>query len=158
MCVGFIFESSFLSLSPRPKDALECGGLTPPLQQESLRGPRPMPFTFCFLRAGGADGAIARGEAPQRGAQPRECRMPAKQAPRGAADSLPYILIKFNSDAPLGFSRSCASYSWGCALLRSASPQAIAPMAPPAHSGQLFHQRLRRYVCSCAAAGRFRSG
>jgi len=42
-----------------------------------------------ILGAGGADGAIARGEAPQRGAQPRERRMPAKQAPRGAADSLP---------------------------------------------------------------------
>ena len=39
--------------------------------------------------AGGATGTIARGEAPQRGAQPRECRMPAKHAPR-AADSLPY--------------------------------------------------------------------
>ena len=45
-------------------------------------------YTFT-LGAGGADGAIARGEAPQRGAQPRERRMPAKQAPRGAADSLP---------------------------------------------------------------------
>jgi hypothetical protein len=43
-----------------------------------------------MLGAGGALGTIARGEAPQRGAQPRECRMPVKQAPRGAADSLPY--------------------------------------------------------------------
>jgi hypothetical protein len=42
-----------------------------------------------ILSAGGADGAIARGEAPQRGAQPRERRVPAKQAPRGAADPLP---------------------------------------------------------------------
>jgi hypothetical protein len=41
-----------------------------------------------LLGAEGAHGAIARGEAPQRGAQPRERRMPAKQAPRGAADSL----------------------------------------------------------------------
>ena len=48
----------------------------------------PGVHTF-ILGAEGADGAIARGEAPQRGAQPRERRMPAEHAPRGAADSLP---------------------------------------------------------------------
>ena len=35
------------------------------------RRPRPMPFTFFFFSAGGANGAIAWGEAPQSGAQPR---------------------------------------------------------------------------------------
>jgi len=37
---------------------------------KSRRG-RPMTHSFCFLRAGGVGGAIARGEAPQGGAQPR---------------------------------------------------------------------------------------
>ena len=49
-----------------------------------------VPGVYTFKSgAGGAHGAIARGEAPQRGAQPRERRMPVKQAPRGAADFLP---------------------------------------------------------------------
>ena len=57
---------------------------------EGRRGvsPRSEVYTF-ILGAGGADGTIARGEAPQRGAQPRGRRMLVKQAPRGAADSLP---------------------------------------------------------------------
>jgi hypothetical protein len=48
----------------------------------------PKVYTF-ILGAGGAAGAIARGEVPQRGVQPRECRTQVKQAPLGAADSLP---------------------------------------------------------------------
>jgi hypothetical protein len=62
-----------------------------------------------MLGAGGATGTIARGEAPQRGAQPRECRMPVKQAPRGAADSLPYShQIQFRRPCR-GFLCSCSS-------------------------------------------------
>jgi hypothetical protein len=36
------------------------------------------------------------------------------------------------SAASAGASHIIAHYSWGCALLRSASPQATAPVAPPA--------------------------
>jgi hypothetical protein len=54
----------------------------------SLERPGSGVYTF-ILGAGGANGALAQGEAPQRGAQPREYKMPAEQAPRGAADALP---------------------------------------------------------------------
>jgi hypothetical protein len=38
-----------------------------------------------IIRAGGADGTVARGEAPQRGAQPREVEWNIS-SPEGAAD------------------------------------------------------------------------
>jgi hypothetical protein len=48
-------------------------------------------MSFIF-RAGGAKGAIAWGEAPQRGAQPQELSAITREAPAGVTEQRPFYL------------------------------------------------------------------
>jgi len=84
---------------------------------------------FLFLRAGGADGAIARRwSVAKRRATPGN-----GEEENQALEGRQIIQIK-----GMSFNRPCRGFScyalqsWGCALLCSASPQAIAPLAPSA--------------------------
>jgi hypothetical protein len=81
-----------------------------------------------FFCAEGAAGTIAQGEAPQRGAQPREYGMfQGIEAPAGATDihslNLQYITFR---PPPFQGLFCFPSITWGGASQNDAPPQAIA--------------------------------
>jgi hypothetical protein len=115
-----------------------------------------------IVRAGGAEKAIALGGAPASrrllcrldGGAPRSSLLVGNTMggldAEGAADYLNKRDIVLSPRRGFAF---LAFQSWGCALLRSASPQAIAPIAPPAQNKSIYSQdRQRRMRSSVAGA------